>query len=722
MRKNLLLVFSILFCFHLFAQTPKSINYQSVVRDGGGVVLPNKIVSLRISILKGNPNGTSVYTETQSKATNEFGVVNLNIGEGTIVSGNFSNINWGDDKYFLQLELDIKGGNDFQFMGTSQMLSVPYALYAERANVSNTDTSSTNELQTITRNGTDVTLSKGGGTVSIADNDNDPNNEIQTLNINGNKLEISKGNSVVLSGAVDLDADPTNEIQTVTRNGNDITLSKGGGTVNIADDDNDPTNEIQQISKNGNTITLSKNGGTVTETDNQTLSTNGNNLTISNGNTVSIDTDPTNELQTLSLNGNSLSISKGNAISLLDNDPKNELQALTYKNDTLYLSKSNFVIIPLSKLLPSGTCLNSIDQTPPPGYVFTSAIKTNPWLAGRNLTIARTEATIAIANNKIYLLGGTDYNGGYYTGAIKEYDPAADTWKTKNTKITGNLYAFTIKNKIYTCGKSDMSDDYSFGIYEYDPILDANNLKRTISRNNPTIIVVNDKFYIFGGYQKEGQTEIIDKTYEGYDPTTNSTLKSGNMPDERQRFSLASYVNSIYLFGGSDNSQPSNYNAKVYEYNTLTDKWTQKKDMPNPAQSMIKLNLGNKIYLMGGSGSGTYFQMIRIYDPSNDTWTVKNILPFGPEIPPVENIHVINNKIYFLNAIEGGSGYFYEYNPVNDEFISLGLMPLPRSGYSSTTYNEQIYVIGGSGTNGYTNNDIFNPKFLSKTLYIHCKQ
>ena len=84
------------------------------------------MVSLKVSILSGSATGTSVYTETHQKATSEFGIVNLNIGNGTLVSGSFNNIQWGNNLYFVKIELDLTGGGNYTFISTSQLLSVPY--------------------------------------------------------------------------------------------------------------------------------------------------------------------------------------------------------------------------------------------------------------------------------------------------------------------------------------------------------------------------------------------------------------------------------------------------------------------------------------------------------------------------------------------------------------------------------------------------------------------
>ena len=112
------------------AQAPQIINYQAVVRDAAGEVVKNKAINFRLSILDGSVTGTPQYIETQSKTTNQFGLVTFGIGQGTTVSGGMNAVTWANLTKFLKVELDINGGNNFSLMSTSQFLSVPFALYA----------------------------------------------------------------------------------------------------------------------------------------------------------------------------------------------------------------------------------------------------------------------------------------------------------------------------------------------------------------------------------------------------------------------------------------------------------------------------------------------------------------------------------------------------------------------------------------------------------------
>ena len=112
------------------AQSPQAIPYQAVARDTSGNLITNHAVSLRFSIHAGSAVGTVVYKETQSAITNALGLFTVNVGQGTVVTGTFASVNWGSGNKFIQVELDATGGISYVDMGTQQMLSVPYALYA----------------------------------------------------------------------------------------------------------------------------------------------------------------------------------------------------------------------------------------------------------------------------------------------------------------------------------------------------------------------------------------------------------------------------------------------------------------------------------------------------------------------------------------------------------------------------------------------------------------
>lgn len=132
MKKLILLSLTLLLAININAQSPESFKYQAVVRDGSGNVLASQNVGLQIKILKGSASGTAVYTETFTPTSNAFGLINLEIGTGTTLD-DFSTIDWANDSYFIETSLDPTGGTSYSITGVSQLLSVPYALQAKRA-------------------------------------------------------------------------------------------------------------------------------------------------------------------------------------------------------------------------------------------------------------------------------------------------------------------------------------------------------------------------------------------------------------------------------------------------------------------------------------------------------------------------------------------------------------------------------------------------------------
>lgn len=120
-----------------YAQAPEKISYQAVIRDGSNALVTLSSVGMQISILRDSTTGTAVYVETQTLTSNANGLVSLEIGGGTLVNGGFSTIDWSNGPYFVKIETDPSGGTNYTITGTSQLLSVPYALYAEKTNCLN---------------------------------------------------------------------------------------------------------------------------------------------------------------------------------------------------------------------------------------------------------------------------------------------------------------------------------------------------------------------------------------------------------------------------------------------------------------------------------------------------------------------------------------------------------------------------------------------------------
>lgn len=130
MKKILLSIAAVLLATSIWAQAPMKFNYQGVARDNTGKALDNKNISMRISILDGSAVGTAQYVETQSATTNQFGLYTVQIGNGTAVTGTMGAVTWGTGDKYMKVEIDPAGGTSYTDLGATQLLSVPYAMYA----------------------------------------------------------------------------------------------------------------------------------------------------------------------------------------------------------------------------------------------------------------------------------------------------------------------------------------------------------------------------------------------------------------------------------------------------------------------------------------------------------------------------------------------------------------------------------------------------------------
>ena len=133
MKKLFILIATVMLVASVFAQAPQKMSYQAVIRNSSDALVRNTQVGMQISILQGSANGAAVYTETQRPTTNANGLVSIEIGAGYVESGSFAAIDWQNGPYFIKTETDPEGRNNYSITGTSQILSVPFALHAQTA-------------------------------------------------------------------------------------------------------------------------------------------------------------------------------------------------------------------------------------------------------------------------------------------------------------------------------------------------------------------------------------------------------------------------------------------------------------------------------------------------------------------------------------------------------------------------------------------------------------
>ena len=138
MKNITTLLFVLLNTIIVFAQAPQKVSYQAVIRDAGGDLLMNTTVGMQISILETSASGTAVFVETHTPTTNTNGLISLDIATGTLVSGDFTTIDWESGPYFIKVETDPAGGTNYTITGTTQLISVPYALHSKTVEIGNT--------------------------------------------------------------------------------------------------------------------------------------------------------------------------------------------------------------------------------------------------------------------------------------------------------------------------------------------------------------------------------------------------------------------------------------------------------------------------------------------------------------------------------------------------------------------------------------------------------
>ena len=133
MKKTFTFLMALLLASIVFAQSPEKMSYQAVIRYSNLELVTNAAIGMQISILQGSESGTPSYVETQNPTTNANGLASIEIGDGTVVSGNFLAIDWTNGPYFIKTETDPSGGTSYSITGNSQLLSVPFALHAKAA-------------------------------------------------------------------------------------------------------------------------------------------------------------------------------------------------------------------------------------------------------------------------------------------------------------------------------------------------------------------------------------------------------------------------------------------------------------------------------------------------------------------------------------------------------------------------------------------------------------
>ena len=198
MKKLLFSLFFLLATTALMAQAPQRISYQSIIRDANNVVVASSPVGIKISLLRGTSTGPAVYVETHPITTNANGLVSLNIGEGTAITGTFAGIDWSNGPYLIQTATDPTGGTDYSIIGTAPLNSVPYALNAANASVATT-LAGTLPIANGGTGATTATAARAALGLENVDNTSDANKPVSTATQNSLATKVDKVNGKELS-------------------------------------------------------------------------------------------------------------------------------------------------------------------------------------------------------------------------------------------------------------------------------------------------------------------------------------------------------------------------------------------------------------------------------------------------------------------------------------------------------------------------------------------
>ena len=224
-------------------QAPGGINYQSIVRDVTGEVVADQVVGVQVMLLQGSISGIVVYSETHTPMTNTYGLVTFQIGGGTVGMGDFTSIDWSMGPYYVQIGTDPTGGTDYsQIQGTSQLVSVPYALYSNAS-----DTSRTSMIADTVKN----------------EADGDPTNEkISGFGIVGDSLFIKEGSMDTMKVAIDT-SNVNEKISMMGISGDSLSITEGGMTMKVSVDSSNVNEKISMMGISGDSLSITEGGMTM---------------------------------------------------------------------------------------------------------------------------------------------------------------------------------------------------------------------------------------------------------------------------------------------------------------------------------------------------------------------------------------------------------------------------------------------------------------------------
>lgn len=254
------------------AQSPNNLSYQAVIRNTDNQLVCEQSIGMQISIIQGDVYGTAVYVETQTPTTNANGLISIEIGNGTVLNGDYTTIDWENGPYFVKSEIDPAGGETYSITSINQLLSVPYALYANKAgNTFSGDYLDLTNQPDFTGWDTDVSDDFDGQYSNLSgtpENLSDFTNDegfITDYTETDPIYDASPASGITNTDIANWNADisETNELQILSISNDTLFLSDGGFAVLPADS----TNSLDAAYDKGRTITADAGAVTIDGTD-----------------------------------------------------------------------------------------------------------------------------------------------------------------------------------------------------------------------------------------------------------------------------------------------------------------------------------------------------------------------------------------------------------------------------------------------------------------------
>ena len=243
---SLLIVACILSISNLQAQAPLGFNYQGVALTNAGTPIASKVISLRIALIESQQLGTVRYQEVHNVNTDAYGQFSVIIGNGQASTGKITDVQWSKFPYYMKVELDLAGGTAFVFVGTSQLLSVPYALYSNNAGAASISVDSLKlDIATIklTQKGDSIVLSNNRGAVYIPKIDSLAKIVSQIAGIKSGVIKYIRDSVTKTPYGLAIGYDALKGMDTLAANANNYAIGNGAGGSLIKNKDNSSNND-----------------------------------------------------------------------------------------------------------------------------------------------------------------------------------------------------------------------------------------------------------------------------------------------------------------------------------------------------------------------------------------------------------------------------------------------------------------------------------------------